>query len=313
MLVFFVFYNVEAQEVTDTVKGYNTGSLELPNPTSILEAYTYDPTTDRYIYTKTFEGFNIDYPIVLTPQEYEKLIRKESVKKYFKEKSDAVAGQKKSAEEKKKDLLPRYYIRSGLFESIFGSNTIDVKPTGSVEIDLGARYSKQDNPSFSTRNQKSTTFDFDQRISLSLLGQVGTRLKVNANYDTESTFAVQNLIKLEYTPTEDDILQKIEVGNVSMPLNSTLIRGAQSLFGVKTQLQFGKTTFTGVFSEQKSQTKTVTSQGGGTIQEFDLFGLDYDADRHFFLSQYFRNKYDDALKNYPFINSRLQIKRMEVW
>jgi len=313
ILFFFVFYSVEAQETNDTVKGYNTGSLELPDPTSILEAYTYDPATDRYIYTKTFEGFNINYPIVLTPEEYQKLIRKESVKKYFKEKSDAVAGQKKSAEEKKKDLLPRYYIRSGLFESIFGSNTIDVKPTGSVEIDLGARYSKQDNPSFSTRNQKSTTFDFDQRISLSLLGQVGTRLKVNANYDTESTFAFQNLIKLEYTPTEDDILQKIEVGNVSMPLNSTLIRGAQSLFGVKTQLQFGKTTFTGVFSEQKSQTKTVTSQGGGTIQEFDLFGLDYDADRHFFLSQYFRNKYDDALKNYPFINSRVQITRMEVW
>ncbi|RXR21215.1 cell surface protein SprA [Flavobacterium amnicola] len=313
MLFFFVFYNVEAQEVTDTVKGYNTGSLELPNPTSILEAYTYDPATDRYIYTKTFEGFNIDYPIVLTPQEYEKLIRKESIKKYFKEKSDAVAGQKKNAEEKKKDLLPRYYIRSGLFESIFGSNTIDVKPTGSVEIDLGVRFSKQDNPSFSPRNQKSTTFDFDQRISLSLLGQVGTRLKVTANYDTESTFAFQNLIKLEYTPTEDDILQKIEVGNVSMPLNSTLIRGAQSLFGVKAQFQFGRTTFTGVFSEQKSQTKTVTAQGGGTIQEFDLFGLDYDADRHFFLSQYFRNRYDAALKNYPFINSRVQITRMEVW
>ena len=127
-------------------------------------------------------------------------------------------------------------------------------------------------------------------------------MSVNANYDTESTFAFQNLIKLEYTPTEDDIIQKIEVGNVSMPLTNSLIRGAQSLFGVKAQLQFGKTSVTGVFSEQKSQTKSVTAQGGGTIQDFEIFGLDYDADRHFFLSQYFRNKYDNALKNYPFIS-----------
>ncbi len=209
--------------------------------------------------------------------------------------------------------MPRYYIRSGLFETIFGSNTIDVKPTGTVEVDLGMRYSKQDNPSFSPRNRQSTTFDFDQRISLSLLGKVGTRLKVSANYDTQSTFAFQNLIKLEYTPTEDDILQKIEVGNVSMPLNSTLIRGAQSLFGVKAQFKFGKTTVTGIFSEQKSQTKTVVSEGGGAISEFNLFGIDYDADRHFFLSQYFRNRYDEALKNYPVVDSRVQITRMEVW
>ena len=139
------------------------------------------------------------------------------------------------------------------------------------------------------------------------------RLQVTANYDTQSTFDFQNLIKLEYTPTEDDIIRKIEVGNVSMPLNSSLITGAQSLFGVKTELQFGKTKITGVFSEQKSETKTVIAQGGGTLEEFEFFGLDYDENRHFFLSHYFREKYDEALTNYPFINSQIQVTRVEVW
>ena len=313
LLFLFVFSVSFAQVTQDTVKGYNTGNLEMPNPSSILEAYEYDPVSDRYIYTKTFDGFNIDYPIVLTPEQYQKLIQKEAVRNYFQKKSDAVDGKKAASKDGKKDLLPRYYINSSFFESIFGSNTIDVKPTGTVEVDFGVRHSKQDNPAFSPRNRRTTTFDFDQRISLSLLGQVGTRLKVTANYDTESTFAFQNLVKLEYTPTEDDIIQKIEVGNVSMPLNSTLIRGAQSLFGVKLQLQFGRTTVTGVFSEQKSQTKTVTSQGGGLIQDFSLFGLEYDSDRHFFLSQYFRNRYDESLEKYPIIDSRVQITRMEVW
>jgi cell surface protein SprA len=285
----------------------------LDNPPSILDAYTYDPVTDRYVYTNSVDGFNINYPIILTPKEYEKLMLRESMRAYFKKKSDAIDGKKEGSEDGKKDLLPRYYINSGFFSSIFGSNTIDVKPTGSVEVDLGVRHTKQDNPAFSPQNRSTTNFDFDQRISMSLMGKVGTRLKVTANYDTESTFSFQNQIKLEYTPDEDDIIQKIEVGNVSLPLSSSLIRGAQSLFGVKAQLQFGKTTVTGIFSEQKSQTKTVTAQGGGTIQDFDLFGLEYDNDRHFFLSQYFRNKYDDALANYPFINSRVQITRLEVW
>ncbi|WP_281235337.1 cell surface protein SprA [Flavobacterium gelatinilyticum] len=300
--------------VQDTTKTqFSVGKMELENPPSILSGYKYDPVTDRYIYTSSVDGFSIDYPLVLTRREYEDLVLKEARRDYFRKKMDAIDGKKNNSEAAKKDLLPRYYINSSLFESIFGSNTIDVKPTGSVEMDLGLRYTKQDNPAFSPRNRSSLTFDFDQRISMSLMGKIGTRLEVNANYDTQSTFAFQNLFKLAYTPSEDDIIQKVEVGNVSMPLNSTLIRGAQSLFGVKAQLQFGKTTVTGVFSEQKSQTKSVVAENGGTVQNFDLFALDYDSDRHFFLSQYFRNRYDESLKKYPFIDSRVQITRIEVW
>jgi len=178
---------------------------------------------------------------------------------------------------------------------------------------MGILYSKQDNPALSPRNQSNLTFDFDQRISMSLQASVGTRLQVNAEYDTESTFDFQNQVKMDYTPTEDDIIQKIEVGNVNMPLNSTLIQGSQSLFGVKTQLQFGKTTITGVFSELNSERQSVNIQGGATVREFDKFALDYDENRHFFLSQFFRDQYDEALQNYPFINSRIQITRVQVW
>ncbi|TDD78592.1 T9SS outer membrane translocon Sov/SprA [Flavobacterium caseinilyticum] len=317
LLVIFCGYVSQAQvtpATQDTSKtGFSKGKVQLKDPQSILSAYTYDPVTDRYIYTNSINGFSINYPIILTPKEYENLMLKESMRDYFKKKVDAMEGIKEGSENAKRDLLPRYYVKSGLFETIFGSNTIDVKPTGSIEIDLGMRYTKQDNPSFSPRNRSNLTFDFDQRISMSLMGKVGTRLQVNANYDTQSTFAFQNLIKLEYAPSEDDIIQKIEVGNVSMPLNSSLIRGTQSLFGVKTQLQFGKTTITGVFSEQKSQTKSLIAEGGGTIEDFELFALDYDSDRHFFLSQYFRNRYDKSLANYPLIDSRVQISRLEIW
>ncbi|TYA74554.1 T9SS outer membrane translocon Sov/SprA [Seonamhaeicola marinus] len=294
-------------------KGYSKSNLKAPNPNSIESKYTYDAITDRYIYTEKVGSFNIKYPVILTPQEYYELVAKENIKAYYKEKIDAFDG-KKGDEDAQKNLLPQFYVNSSLFETIFGGNTIDVIPQGSVEMDLGVLFSRQDNPSFSPRNRSNFTFDFDQRINLSLQGKVGTRLQVNANYDTQASFDFQNLIKLDYTPTEDDIIQKIEVGNVSMPLNSSLITGAQSLFGVKTQLQFGRTTVTGVFSEQKSQGNTVVAQGGGTVEEFELFIRDYDENRHFFLSQYFKDTYDTSLKNYPFIDNKgLQITRIEVW
>lgn len=250
---FLVFSQVDEEENDSIKTGVDLGVIEVPNPQSIVEAYTYNASTDRYIYTHSFDGFNINYPLVLTPEQYQELVLREEMRKYYQEKSAAIDGKKEGSEEAKKDLLPRYYVNSRFFEAIFGSNTIDIKPTGSVELDLGVRFTKQDNPAFSPRNRRTTTFDFDQRISVGLQGKVGTRLNVNINYDTQSTFAFQNLIKLEYGSNEDDILQKLEVGNVSFPLSNSLIRGAQSLFGVKAQFQFGKTKVTGVFSEQKLQ------------------------------------------------------------
>jgi cell surface protein SprA len=302
------------ETVNDTIQQptYEIGNVELPDPEIIKESYTYDPLTDSYHFTKTFDGFNMNFPIVMSREEFEKLILRAEMKKYFQQKFNAVNGHLED-EEVQRDMLPRYYVNSKLFSGIFGSNTIDIKPSGSVEFDMGMRYTRQDNPMLSPRNRKTMTFDFDQRISMGLQGMVGTRLAVNANYDTQSTFDFQNIMKLEYTPDEDAIVQKVEVGNVSMPISGSLIQGAQSLFGVKTELKFGKTTITGVFSEQKSETNSIRAEGGGTLEDFELYALDYDEDRHFFLSQYFRNKYDEALKNYPYINSRARITRLEVW
>ena len=311
----FSFLAWSQEPVQDSVKtGFSLGKIKEPKPNSIESKYTYDALTNRYIYSEKIGSYNIKYPVILTPKEYYDLVAKENLRAYYKEKIDAFDGKKDGADDAQKNLLPEFYVKSDFFETIFGSDAISVNPTGSVEMDLGVLFSRQDNPSFSPRNRSNFTFDFDQRISLSLLGKVGTRLQVTANYDTQSTFDFQQLIKLEYTPTEDDIIQKIEVGNVSMPLNSSLITGAQALFGVKAQLQFGKTTFTGVFSEQKSQSNTVVAQGGGTLEEFEFFIRDYDENRHFFLAQYFRDTYDNALVNYPFFNNKgLQITRLEVW
>ena len=271
---------------------FDTGKIDIPDPSSYVENYEYDSKSDLYYYNIQVGDYDISYPIILTPEEYQELILKEDLKNYYKEKIDAAEGKKDGSEDDQKNLIPEIYVNSQLFESIFGGNSIQVVPQGSLEVDLGVLYTKQDNPAFSPRNRSNLTFDFDQRIGLSLVGKVGTRVQVNANFDTQSSFDFQNLLKLEYEPTEDDIIQKIEVGNVSMPLNSSLISGAQSLFGVKTELKFGKTRIKAIFSEQKSESRSVVSEGGGTVQEFEFRALDYDENRHFFLSHFFRNKYE---------------------
>jgi cell surface protein SprA len=287
------------------------GSLYLkgPNKTKVI----YDSKSGNYLFLEKIGDYYVKMPYFMTPKEYKDYRLKRDMLEYFKSKIAATSRLNKGDANSKKDALPTYYVNSKFFESIFGGNSIVVNPQGTILLKLGVLYQKVDNPQLSENNRKSTTFDFDQQISASLSAQIGKRLKVSASFDTQSTFNFQNLVKLEYTPEEDDIIRKIEVGNISMPIKNSLIKGAQNLIGLKTELQFGKTTVTAVLSQQQSETRSVSAQGGASINEFELKVSDYDANKHFFLSQKFRDNYNQALANLPLINSGINITRIEVW
>ena len=169
-------------------------------PQSIVSKYTYDPTTELYIFSEEIEGYPVGTPLVLTLEEFETLVLKEQMESYFQEKIAALSGKSSNLEESQKNLLPEVYVNNKFFQTIFGSNSIDVVPQGSIGIDLGVRYQKTDNPISSPRDRRNFGFDFDQQISLSLLGNIGERLQIIANYDTESTFDFQNLIKIRFNP-----------------------------------------------------------------------------------------------------------------
>jgi cell surface protein SprA len=322
ILLLFIGVSVVAQTPTNSVQTDSITPLPYNfSPTQYGDLFLnganteviYDSESGKYIFVEKIGDYYIKSPIFMTADEYKEYRLKRDMLDYFKTKISAVDGKKKGSDEAKKDLLPKYYVNSKFFESIFGGNKIEVNLQGNVLIKMGVLYQKTENPLLSERNRQSTTFDFDQQISASVNAKVGTRVNVNINYDTQSTFDFQNLIKLEYTPTEDDIIQKIEVGNVSMPLQSSLIKGAQNLFGFKTKLQFGATDITAVFAKQQSQTRSVATQGGATVHEFEIKGSEYDKDRHFFLAHKYRENYNNALLNLPLINSSTNITRIEVW
>jgi cell surface protein SprA len=285
-----------------------TGNLLLKYPSKF--EVIYDKDLDKYIIVEKVGDYYIKTPIFMTPAEYKKYRLQRDMLEYFKSKISARNSKNTAA---KKDLLPTYYVNSKFFENLFGGNQIKITPTGSINLKIGGIYQNTENPQLSEQNRSAFTFDFDQQINAGLQAQIGERLRLTANYDTQSTFDFQNLIKLEYTPTEDDILQGIEAGNITMPIKNSLINGSQSLFGVKTKLQFGNTNITAVFSQQNSESRTVTAEAGSQIQEFELRATDYDNDRHFFLSQYFRENYASALANYPLVSSPINITRIEVW
>ncbi len=293
------------------IKG--TGGLYGNNPSNYTEEVDYDESTGQYIVTQKIGNLVAKPPMFMTPEEYKDYVARKQASDYWATKTQSAEAAKAEGRDPGSSLIPQLQVNSQLFNKIFGSNTIDIRPQGYAELRFGGRYQKIDNPLIPERNRSTFTFDFDQRIQMNVTGKVGEKLTLATNYDTEATFSFENQTKIEYTGEEDDIIKKIEIGNVSLPLNSSLINGAQSLFGVKAQTQFGKLTVTGVLAEQQSQSSSINVQGGATTTDFEISADQYEANRHYFLSHYFRDRYEQFLSTRPLIASPVQITKVEVW
>ena len=281
--------------------------FDLSEPANVKSKYVLDSATKSYNYTSKIGNSDYRFPATTTIKQ---LLDDENTRlneAYFRQRAQAQNLSSGSG------LIPPLHVGPKIFDKIFGSGVIDIRPRGSAEVIFAGNFNTVRNPQLSPQQQTTGQFDFRQKIQLNVQGSIGDRMKINLNYDTEAAFDFDNQVKLDYAGKEDDIIKKIEVGNVTLPLNSTLIRGSTSLFGVKTTLQFGRLTMTTVVAQDRGKTTETTMTGGAQTSTFDIQCDNYDMNRHYFLSQYFRDNYNKWLSNLPINNSPIVINRVEVW
>ena len=267
----------------------------------------YDPVTHQYVRIYKIGNMTYRIPETMTFEEFQAEDNKAMLQKYWKERAEA------ASIDNNKGVIPKLHIGGKVFETIFGNNTVDIRPQGSAEITFGIISNRRDDPMLNTKQRRQTNFDFNEKIQMNVIAKIGDKIEFKTNYNTEATFEFENKLKLKYEGKEDDIVQLIEAGDVNLPLNSTLIKGSESLFGIKTKLRFGRVTVTGLYSQQKSETKNITVQGNAQTTKFSIPANAYEADRHYFVAQSFRKKYKGALKTLPIVSSSVNILRMEVW
>ena len=286
--------------------------IDLKTPSNIKTVVEFDWRNNRYL-VKTMVGEQqIGYTIPMTREEYMDYTEKTLRRSYFKEQNQK-AYEEAEGENAGLDLLDMTFSL-GPAEKLFGKGGIRVRTQGSASLSMGVKNSKIDNPTLSERARNQTTFDFKEDIRLNMQASIGEKMNFNLNYNTEATFRFdQNQFRLAYKGDEDEIIQNIETGNVSMTTGSSLINGGSALFGVKTQLKFGKLNITALLAKQESTSKTVSSKGGATKKSFEIMADQYDENRHFFLAQYFRDTYDQNMSKLPLIASGVEITKIEVW
>jgi cell surface protein SprA len=287
----------------------NSYALDAPKPNNVKSVVEYDTKTNLYVF-KTYVGnMEIGTSFSMTPTEYSKYSEKTEMQSYWKEKNSS-----KTINNEDKFSITDMKFNIGPADKVFGPGGVQVKTQGSAELVFGIKNNNIQNPTLTEKMRNTTIFNFDEKIQMNVTGSVGDKVNFNLNYNTESTFDFdQKMIKLAYKGKEDDIIQNIQAGNVSMPLNSSLITGSTALFGIKTDLKFGKLNVSAIASQQESETKTVSSKGGVQKTKFEIKADEYDENRHFFLSHYFRDNYESSVSKLPVVTSGVTINRIEVW
>lgn len=296
----------------------NTGSdqpqspMYLNNPSNMTTTVEYDPETHGYV-KLTKVGSVIISRQYMSFQEYQDYRMEEMMNDFWGEKLEENSASGSGGEEGLLSKIPGFNEISRKLESLKEVPEIKITPSGSADLTLQVVNNYTNNPSIDESRRSVTNFDFDENIQLTLNAKIGDLINTDINWNTKATFDFENQIKLKYEGKEDDIIQLLEAADISFPLNTTLIKGSQRLFGIHSKLKFGNLTIDAVVSQKETSTENMQVQGGASAQEFEIRADEYEENRHYFLAQYFYDNYNKAMSTLPVVNSNIKIIRLEVW
>ncbi|HVK37479.1 MAG TPA: cell surface protein SprA [Candidatus Kapabacteria bacterium] len=185
--------------------------------------------------------------------------------------------------------------------SIFGSPTISINVNGSVNVSAGWQWDDNNLTGITDYGSTQSAPFFNQNIQVNVSGRVGELLKLNADFDNQRTLDLENQMKISFgggPESDDNIIQSVEAGNVSLQSPSSLIGGSQTLFGAKASFKFGKLFLTALASQKRGERKTVNVAGGSVKQQICIKPYDY-AINHFWLADVYRNFYDEYFRSTP--------------
>ncbi len=252
-------------------------------------------------------------PSAMSFQEYADLHKKNAIEENWLQ----LIYESRQREERQRGLLDFSLTipggRQSAFTTIFGKPEVNLRVNGVAQMNVGASVQRSEDPSLPPDQQTRVDPTFDQSLQLNIQGNIGDKLTIQTDWDTERTFDYQNRLNIVYQGYDDEIIKTIEMGNVSMNTGNSLIRGSGALFGIKSVAEIGSFRFTSVVSQQDGESSVETIRGGSQERVIQLRPADYSDDRHFFLDFFTRQQFETTMANPQQLSQTLQIADVEVW
>jgi hypothetical protein len=150
----------------------------------------------------------------------------------------------------------------------------------------------------------------DMQFGVRVGGTISNRVHVNVDYDQRREFDAANNINVYYQGMEDEVLQRLEVGDVSirLPPSRYLTQGIPAgNFGFKATGQLGPIDFQTVFAQQRGDLSQRQFRLGGAVGANSNTALVQDArltidDGQYVQGQFFFDVDPSKIVNAPHIN-----------
>jgi len=156
----------------------------------------------------------------------------------------------------------------------------------------------------SYKEREQTNFRFDQKQQLNVQGKIGDQVTISLDQNSERDFDWENTVRIDYQGKEDDILQKLEAGNISLSLPATefvTFSGQnKGLFGVKAFTKFGPMSITSIASLERTKKESQKYKGTSELQTKRIQDYDYKKNLYFFIHDWFRNGATDIIPDNGF-------------
>jgi len=161
--------------------------------------------------------------------------------------------------------------------------------TGSERITFaGTSTLIEGGPTFESGNPSAfPDLDMRQQLRVNLDGTIGEKIHVLVNHDSEVSTQLENKIRLRYDGDEDEIIQKIEMGNTDLSLPGaeflSFRKSQQGLFGAKTEAKVGNLDLTVIASKQEGETASQSFVGRAQQTAQSFWDTDFIRRRYFFV------------------------------
>lgn len=300
-----------------TTLSKKTSPFLLDNSSNIKYEINFDSSGNAVV-TEKFDDYDIRAPLIIPLGQYLAARSAINNKKIFEE----LVGQKFQGSNKD-DITKLFEKFTDITiplpftsESIFGPPTLSLKINGAVDITASYQNSTSDQTIISGLSNSNNSINFKQEVQLTAKGTVGDKLFIDADYNTQRLFDFENQLKIKYEGYADEVIKRIEGGNVSLSTNSGLIGSSQALFGVIGDFQLGALSLSAVVSQKKSKTEVKDYSGGAQEQDFTLKVYDY-SDNHYFLDTIYKTSFLDFFNSTNISQSTNQLsvdeQSFEVW
>ncbi len=188
-------------------------------------------------------------------------------------------------------------IRSRAFQTIFGGDQVSLSVTGQINIRGGFRHEKRSQVKTAINRGSDYNFKMEQTQRFRVQGNIGDKVTVSVDQDSERPFDFENTVKLDYKGYDDEIIQSIQAGNISLSLPATRFvsfSGKNSgLFGIKAEAQVGNFHLTTIASQEKGENKKLTISGGAEEGEYKIQDYNYMKGVYFFVDHTYRDNYTE--------------------